>query len=141
MRKKIPAVNALTILSICFVVTYALFPTEPRAQSPVDNAAKGYSAPAVTQIEPKYVCMINNQYFTREQIPVVVGEKTYYGCCEMCEERLKTDPVSRTAIDPVSGDQVDKAASVIGATADGKVLYFENVENLKIYNNNLNSKD
>jgi YHS domain-containing protein len=75
--------------------------------------------------------MINNQKFDKEQIPVVVSGNTYYGCCEMCKETLRNKPASRMAIDPVSGKKVNKAKAVIGATADGKVFYFENQENLK----------
>jgi len=43
----------------------------------------------------------------------------------MCKGRLATDASARTATDPVSGKTVDKATAVIGATPDGKVLYFE----------------
>ena len=86
---------------------------------------------ALAQVETKYVCMINNQRFNKEQIAVEVEGKTYYGCCEMCKAKLQNDVESRFAIDPVSGNKVDKAKAVIGANADGKVFYFENAENLK----------
>jgi YHS domain-containing protein len=85
----------------------------------------------LTQVETKYVCMINNQRFDKEQIPVTVDGVTYYGCCEMCKEKLQKDKSSHVAVDPVSGKKVDKAKAVIGAAADGKVYYFESVENLK----------
>jgi YHS domain-containing protein len=87
----------------------------------------------LVQVETKYVCMINNQRFDKEQIAVAVAGKTYYGCCEMCKDKLKNDPKSRMAVDPVSGKKVDKAKAVIGANAAGKVFYFENVQNLKKY--------
>ena len=54
--------------------------------------------------------------------------KTYFGCCEMCKGRLAKDAAVRSATDPVSGQAVDKATAVIGASADGKVLYFESEE-------------
>jgi YHS domain-containing protein len=85
----------------------------------------------LTQVETKYVCMINNQRFDKEQIPITIDGVTYYGCCEMCKEKLQKDKSSRVAVDPVSGKKVDKAKAVIGATADGKVYYFESVENMK----------
>jgi YHS domain-containing protein len=85
----------------------------------------------LVQVETKYVCMINNQRFDKEQIAVAVAGKTYYGCCEMCKDKLKNDPKSRMAVDPVSGKKVDKAKAVIGADAAGKVFYFESVQNLK----------
>jgi YHS domain-containing protein len=93
----------------------------------------------LVQVETKYVCMINNQKFDKEQIPVVVAGNTYYGCCEMCKETLRNKPASRMAIDPVSGKKVNKAKAVIGATADGKVFYFENQENLKKFKSTASS--
>jgi YHS domain-containing protein len=70
----------------------------------------------------------------KEQIPVVVDGKTYYGCCEMCKKALASDASKRAAVDPVSGKKVDKAAAVIGADADGNVKYFESEKNLQKYN-------
>src|SRR5258706_12636310 len=71
------------------------------------------------------VCMVNNTRFDKDQIPVAVGGKTYFGCCQMCKGRLTDDASMRQATDPVSGKTVDKAKAVIGAKPDGKVLYFE----------------
>ena len=88
---------------------------------------------ALTRIEAQYVCMINDAAFAKPQIAIVVGGKTYYGCCKMCKERLTNDPSSRTATDPVSGKSVDKADAVIGKAADGTVYYFENEKNMKQY--------
>lgn len=88
-------------------------------------AATGMAAPALQRVETKKVCMVNNQVFEKDQIPVTVEGKTYYGCCEMCKERLSKDAAIRSAVDPVSGKPVDKATAVIGALPDGKVLYFE----------------
>jgi len=85
---------------------------------------------ALTKVDSKYVCMITNQEFAREQIPVELEGKTYYGCCEMCKAKIKNNPQSREATDPVSGNKVDKADAVIGAAPDGNVFYFENEENL-----------
>jgi YHS domain-containing protein len=93
-------------------------------------------ASALQVVEHKYVCMINNQRFNKVQIPIEVGGRTYYGCCEMCKGRLGGDPKSRVATDPVSGKEVDKAKAVIGANAQGEVFYFENIENMKRYKAN-----
>jgi YHS domain-containing protein len=81
--------------------------------------------PGLQRVETKKVCMVNNQVFDKDQIPVAVEGKTYYGCCEMCKERLTKDAAMRSAVDPVTGKPVDKATAVIGALPDGKVLYFE----------------
>ena len=93
----------------------------------------------IRKVETKLVCMINNQVFARDQIPVPVDGKTYYGCCDMCKERLAKDAASREAVDPVSGKKVDKATAVIGALADGSVLYFENDKNFEAYRKKLSA--
>jgi YHS domain-containing protein len=85
------------------------------------------------RVETKKVCMVNNQVFDKDQIPVTVEGKTYYGCCEMCKERLTKDAAARTAVDPVTGKPVDKATAVIAAMPDGKVLYFESQETYEKY--------
>ncbi len=96
--------------------------------------AAGSAEPTpLTKVEPKKVCMINERFMDKDQIPVVVNGQTYYGCCEMCKERLAKDASKRVAVDPVSGKTVDKAKAVIGADAEGKVYYFENDANLKKY--------
>ncbi len=81
------------------------------------------------------VCMSNNTYFARSQILVEVDGKNYYACCENCKKSLSKNFSSRMAIDPVSDNTVDKALAIIGAKANNKVLYFESIENLNIYNN------
>ena len=60
-----------------------------------------------------------------------VDGKEYYGCCMGCKAKLKNDPNIRFAIDPVSGNSVDKAIAVIGAAPNSDVYYFENLENLQ----------
>lgn len=84
-------------------------------------------------VEAKYVCMVNNAKFEREQIAVEVDGKTYYGCCPMCKSMLQNDAAKRTGTDPVSGNHVDKAEAVIGADPEGKVHYFENQKNFDQY--------
>jgi YHS domain-containing protein len=90
-------------------------------------------AEPLQQVEAKRVCMVNDNLFPKDQIPVQVSGKTYFGCCEMCKERLALDANLRQAVDPVSKKPVDKATAVIGARPDGRVLYFENADNLKRY--------
>jgi YHS domain-containing protein len=89
--------------------------------------------PGLRKVEVKKVCMVNNQFMGKDQIPVEVQGKTYYGCCEMCKERLAKDEASRYSTDPVSGTRVDKAKAVIGVLPDGTALYFENDANFNKY--------
>lgn len=77
--------------------------------------------------------MINDQFMGRAQIPVVVGGRTYYGCCPACKDKLENQPAARTALDPVTGEQVDKAGAVIVQDPAGKVLYFASEDTLRRY--------
>jgi YHS domain-containing protein len=97
------------------------------------GAAQAGEKAELKRVETKKVCMVNNQVFEKDQIPVAVQGKTYYGCCEMCKERLAKDAAARTATDPVTGKPVDKATAVIAAMPDGKVLYFESQETFDQY--------
>lgn len=90
--------------------------------------AESSGAEGLERVDAVKVCMVNNTVFPRDQIPVEVDGKTYFGCCEMCKGRLAKDEAIRMAVDPVSGNQVDKATAVIGAGPDGKVQYFESEE-------------
>ena len=116
-------------MSVCVIAAAAALSTTlsatPQGQS---DQPKGLD---LVQVESKYVCMINDQRFNKEQIPVAVGNRTYYGCCQMCKDKLRNDPRSRAAIDPFSKKKVDKATAIIGVDADGSAYYFENAENLK----------
>jgi YHS domain-containing protein len=114
-------------MSLCVIVA-ALSTTLSAAAQGQSNQPKGQG---LVQVEAKYVCMINDQRFSKEQIPVAVGNRTYYGCCQMCKDKLRNDPRSRAAIDPVSKKKVDKATATIGVDDDGSAYYFENAENLK----------
>jgi YHS domain-containing protein len=94
---------------------------------------EGPHGTSLKKVEAKKVCMVNNTAFDKDQIPVAVEGRTYYGCCEMCKERLQKDAEIRSAVDPVTGKKVDKATAVIAAQPDGKVLYFESQETLAKY--------
>ena len=82
-------------------------------------------------LKVSFVCMMNNAYMGKEQIPVAVDGKTYYGCCEGCKKSLAENAAFRSAIDPFSGNPVDKANAFIAPEHAGsqKVLYFESKGN------------
>lgn len=125
-------IGSILIFSLVLIAALTLYMGEAGAQN------QGTTSPELKQVESKYVCMVTNQLYDKEQIPVAVNGKTYYGCCQMCEAKLKEDPSSRMATDPVSGKEVDKSTAVIGALPDGKVYYFENAEDLKAFANSQN---
>ena len=132
MNIRVFSISSLMIFSLCLIAALMLFLNEPSAQN------QGSTSQALKQVESKHVCMVTNEVSDKEQIPVTVDGKTYYGCCHMCEAKLKEDPSSRMATDPVSGKEVDKSIAVIGALPDGKVYYFENAEDLKTFSNSGN---
>lgn len=98
-----------------------------------EGGGSGQASAAVLRVETRYVCMVNNRVYDREQIPVPVGEHVYYGCCEGCKARLAADAAMRRAVDPVSGRVVDKATAIVGALPDGRVYYFESEETLRAF--------
>lgn len=78
------------------------------------------------------VCMVNNAYMAKPQMPVPVDGKIYFGCCEMCVGRLNQDESARMSTDPFSGKQVDKSeAYIVLSGEDGRVDYFESEANYK----------
>ena len=83
--------------------------------------------------DPSQVCMVNDQYMGKPQIPIAVEGRTYYGCCPMCKERLANQPASRIGKDPVTGSDVDKAVALMVKDTTGKILYFESEETLRRY--------
>ena len=122
-----------SILTLLLILTaFCVFGIYENAKAETNSS----QMPVLTEVDSKYVCMVTNKLFTAEQIPVVVSDKTYYGCCEMCKAQLANNPSKRVAVDPVSGKTVDKADSVIGAASNGKVYYFESEENLSKFTMN-----
>lgn len=101
--------------------------------APSQSGAGATSAALVVVRDRSHVCMVNDHDMGREQIPVTVGDKTYFGCCPMCKGKLERDPAVRTARDPVSGRAVDKATAVIARAPSGAVLYFESEDTLARY--------
>jgi YHS domain-containing protein len=117
------------ILSLA--LTTILVPALPLSAA-TDKAA-ATQTPSLHEVPANKVCMVNDQLFAKDQIPVEVEGKTYYGCCEMCKGRLASDAAIRQAIDPLTGVTVDKATAVKAADESGSILYFENAESLKTY--------
>jgi YHS domain-containing protein len=107
--------------------------TAPATEQAAPSKASGGTLTVVA--ERDQVCMVNDQFMGKPQIPVSVEGKTYYGCCPMCKERLAKNAEIRKAIDPVSRKSVDKADAVMGKTASGDILYFETHTNLAAYSN------
>ena len=122
MRKVLDLLLAAATLSAPLMM-----PRMAQAAEPVLHS----QAQAWQKVDNKKVCMVTDMVFPRVQIPVTVGNRTYYGCCENCKATLGKDEKVRFAVDPVSGKKVDKSTAVIGAGPEGSVAYFENDANLE----------
>ncbi len=83
-------------------------------------------------VPSELVCMVNNEYMGRKQMEVPFEGRMYYGCCNMCVERIPTDPSVRQATDPYSKKTIDKSTAYIVLIGDrGEVVYFENEASYK----------
>ncbi|MCC9019753.1 hypothetical protein [Flavobacterium lipolyticum] len=83
-----------------------------------------------TPVPNDEVCMVNDLHMGKKQIEVPFGGKMYYGCCNMCVERIPNDENVRQATDPHTGVKVDKASAyIVSLNKQGNVAYFESEEN------------
>ena len=124
--------------------------TEATAEAPAADHANHMAAattPSEEATAPSYlmtkdglpkdlVCMVNNAFMGKKQFPVDFEHKMYYGCCEMCVNTIKNQREVRYAIDPVTGQEVDKSLAFIAlkpGSTNGDVLYFATEENYRKY--------
>lgn len=100
--------------------------TSAEESSPAEPIALAGTVKKGDHVPSELVCMVNDAYMGKEQIKVDFEGKTYYGCCNMCKERIPKDAAVRTAIDPQTMKSVDKASAYIVMIGDnGEVAYFE----------------
>lgn len=93
----------------------------PAGKSLMGNPLKG------SQVPNNLVCMVNDAYMGKEQLAVPFDGKTYYGCCQICKERIPQDESVRYAVEPRTLNKVDKATAYIVLIGDqDEVAYFEN---------------
>lgn len=87
-----------------------------------------------TPINPSLVCMVNDAYKGKPQIPLPINGKTYYGCCQMCVKKLNEQEDARTPTDPQSGKKVDKVgAYIVLLDKKGTVGYFESQKSYEAF--------
>lgn len=81
------------------------------------------------------VCMEDDLYSSKERNPVLIMNKTYYGCNQKAIKYLSSNESLRFTIDPVNKVKVNKATAIISLHPDrnGKVLYFESKETYNKY--------
>ena len=104
---------------------------ETIAQKSIEQPAKEtFAAPKGIHVTNNEVCMVNNIHMGKKQMEVPFEGKMYYGCCNMCVERISNEESVRTAVDPHTGKKIDKASAyIISLNEEGNVAYFESEEN------------
>ena len=112
------------LVSLGIIVYNVYYNTSPATWVSIDE-----------QLSNNKVCMVNDTYMGVDQIEVPVGGKMYYGCCEMCIDKLNSLESVRFGIDPFSGQKVDKSEAfiVLKSKSTGEVLYFQSEETHQQY--------
>ena len=136
--KNLKIVLGVSILSI-FALTSCQNKTEEPTVTAHEEQMSDMMQPSQTmaynvgdKVPNKQVCMVNNAYMGTDQFEVPYDGKTYYGCCNMCVDRIPNDETARKAKDPFTGKEIDKAnAYIVLKDQQGNVDYFENEENYK----------
>ena len=136
--KMLKIVLGSLMLSV-FVLTSCQNKTEEPTVTAHENHTTEMMQPSQTlaynvgdKVPNNQVCMVNNAYMGKDQFEVPYDGKTYYGCCNMCVERIPNDETARKAKDPFTGKEIDKAnAYIVLKDQQGNVDYFENEENYK----------
>ena len=129
--KNVLALFTSGLIGFQFACTQHSTPVEPPPFPAVASNTLAPIAPTLTRVaDLSLICMVTDRYFGQPQIPTEFESRTYYGCCEMCAAKLRTQPGVRRGIDPVTGREVDKATAVAGRLADGRVIYFESSDTL-----------
>ncbi|MET4141125.1 hypothetical protein [Pedobacter sp. UYP1] len=99
-----------------------------KKEEPVSAAKKDFKVG--DRVPAQEVCMVNDAYMGKKQIEVPYQGKIYYGCCEMCVDRIPKDKTVRMATDPQTGKKVDKTeAYIVLLNEEGSVAYFANEKN------------
>lgn len=131
-KLRVVTVVALLIAGIAFSGAYSMA---------VEAAQKKQASDKIEAVRPGEVCMVNDSFMGKPQIPVLFEGKTYYGCCEGCVERIKGDRSVRFSKDPFTGREVDKAKAFITTEPDGVAIYFESRETAERYYASINAKE
>jgi len=98
------------------------------------QAVNPFAFKAGDQVPNDMVCMVNDEYMGKKQIPVAFGGNTYFGCCDMCVQRIPNDELVRKAADPLTGEEVDKAnAYIVLMNETGAVAYFSSKSNYEAF--------
>lgn len=132
--------SILKIISIVALATVLLTSCEDKnskkitevttSQAQAKEIKKSNNPKKGEHVPNNLVCMVNDAYMGKEQIEVPHEGKMYYGCCNMCKEKIPKDESARYATDPHSLKKINKADAYIVVIGDNnEVAYFESEAN------------
>jgi len=92
------------------------------------------SGPSTGRIEDRSrICMMQDSLQPKAGLAHEYQGKTYWLCCQMCEQSFNADPDRFAhAKDPVNGTVVDKASAPVYAV-DGRAYYFSSEKTLDTF--------
>lgn len=125
-------VRKLKYISIIFISLISISACNLVGSDESSETAANVAPQVGDQVPNNLVCMVNDAYMGIPQLEVSYEGKIYYGCCEMCQERIPKEKEARIAVDPYTLKDVDKADAYIVLVGDqGQVAYFENERSYK----------
>lgn len=120
----------LIVVALVVVATFIAYGISYYQQQSVINQ----NVLVYRHVDANMVCMVNDAFMGKPQIPVPVNGRTYYGCCQGCVDKLSKLENIRMAIDPFNGTQIDKSEAYIVVTdPNGSVSYFQSVSNFEAF--------
>jgi YHS domain-containing protein len=92
------------------------------------------AGPSTGRIEDRSrICMMQDSLQPKPGLAHEYQGKTYWLCCQMCEQSFNADPDRFAhAKDPVNGAVVDKASAPVYAV-DGRAYYFSSEKTLDTF--------
>ena len=92
------------------------------------------AGPSTGRIEDRSrICMMQDSLQPKSGLAHEYQGKTYWLCCQMCEQSFNADPDRFAhAKDPVNGAVVDKASAPVYAV-DGRAYYFSSEKTLDTF--------
>jgi len=100
----------------------------------VSFAGDPSGGPSTGRIEDRSrICMMQDSLQPKPGLAHEYQGKTYWLCCQMCEQSFNADPDRFAhAKDPVNGAVVDKASAPVYAV-DGRAYYFSSEKTLDTF--------
>lgn len=135
-------IKGLIILGL-LVFLAAIIVYAPLLNDEVNDEHINYSSLEGEIIPNRFVCMLRGDVKSRPTLPIEVNSKTYWACCQNCLGKLQRNENNVLfAIDPLSGESVNKADAIIRRDPQNnkRVFFFKSNETYNQYLETINKK-